>query len=386
MLNIFLGCCPMCAPSPSPRVPEESPAAPAEDTPTPLEPSSREPRAKVVNVDYFKLLLKPIYEGANGIIYRGTDAAKLQKLTLKRVKHRPQETDDEYRRLFDREYNIMANCCNRNVITVVDRAVLTDLDDEVLVLPYFAKGDLLGYMCDVRRFQHQIPPHVLDLVFKQVLKGTKYLHDQGIVHRDLKPENFLIDDLGIIKISDFGYVLDLKGQFPYMHDHLNDVFVGTPLFKAPELFIWEADVESNQFDLEAFIPRIKNDPELLKRLDYWSLGIIYIQMISMKVPWDEAKVDNYAYSKYAENYPRLPGLVKQVLSKLNDKYERFSGNPGLSLFKEIHYDLRPYILGLLNPDPVKRARIADVLESKWIAGTWAKPAELLQKPLTKSSY
>lgn len=380
----------MCAPALSPPVVEDqvrpSPPAATEAAPSLPEVTPLESKAKVINVDYFKLLLKPIYEGANGIIYRGTDAKKLQQLTLKRVKHRPHESDDEYRRLFDREYNIMAHCCNRNIITVVDRAVLNDLTDEVLVLPYFAKGDLLGYMCDLRRFQYQIPPHVLDLVFKQVLKGAKCLHDQGIVHRDLKPENFLIDDQGVIKISDFGYAVDLNGKFPYMHDHLNDVFVGTPLFKAPELFEWEAKVEANEFKIDEFIPQIRNHPETLKRLDYWSLGIIYLQMISMKVPWDEAKPDNYAYSKYVEHYPKLPGLVKTVLSMLNDKLERFSGNPALSLFKEIHYDLRPYILGLLNPDPTKRTTINEVLESKWIAGTWAKTTELLQKPHSKNSY
>lgn len=334
---------------------------------------------KVCGKDYFKLSQRPLYEGANGIVYRGTNAEKTISVTLKRVKHRQGEDDDEYLRLFNREYGIMLGCQNRNVISVIDACTLPDTNDLVLVLPYFGKGDLLGYMCELRRFLIDIPDNVLDLVFKQIAKGAKYLHDRGIVHRDLKPENVLIDDTGVIKISDFGYALDLNGPLAYLTDHPNDVFVGTPLFKAPELFVLEHDVAVNLFNLVEFIDSIRKDHQRMKRVDYWSLGIIYLQMMLMKVPWEMARKDNFAYSRFAEKFPKTSGSVKEVVNKLNDKREKFSGNPGLALFKEIHYDLREIILGLLNPNPAMRLSIDNLLESKWIKGTFAKPQEFLRK-------
>jgi len=40
---------------------------------------------------------------------------------------------------------------------------------------------------------------------KQILEGLKSMHDQGMCHGDLKTNNIMIDDLGIIKLSDFEF-------------------------------------------------------------------------------------------------------------------------------------------------------------------------------------
>lgn len=340
---------------------------------------------KRLNVDYFRLGLKPIYEGANGVIYRGTNAAKLELVTLKKVKLRPDESPEEYRRLVHREFDIMRACKHRNIIRTLD---LVELEDEelVLVLPYYPKGDLLGYMCDLRRFHIELLTNVLDLVFKQVLKGVSYLHAQKLAHRDLKPENFLIDETGVVKILDFGYAVDLAGRFLYLHDHPNDVVVGTPLFKAPELFALEPQVSEPGFDLQRFLEDIKANPRHMQAVDNWLLGIIYLQMMVMSIPWLAARPDNYDYSKYVASYPKTPGELKLIVSKLNDKLAHFLGNPALALFKDIHYDARPEILGLLNPDAGKRLTVDDVLGLKWIKGVFAKPTEFIEKGAKALKY
>jgi len=52
--------------------------------------------------------------------------------------------------------------------------------------------------------------------FKQIVAGTRYLHEMGLAHRDLKLDNCCVNEFGIVKIIDFGCAVVFK--YPFEQD------------------------------------------------------------------------------------------------------------------------------------------------------------------------
>ncbi|MEM9837865.1 MAG: protein kinase [Pseudomonadota bacterium] len=105
----------------------------------------------------------------------------------------PQLTD----RLRD-ERRLLAGLNHPNISQLIDGGETPD------GTPY-----LVTELVEGRTLQHLVTEGPLTVserldVFKDVLKGMTYAHQNGVVHRDLSPANVLIRNDGVVKIIDFG--------------------------------------------------------------------------------------------------------------------------------------------------------------------------------------
>jgi serine/threonine protein kinase len=147
------------------------------------------------------------------------------------------------------EISILRDCTHKNIIMLHDLYFENNTFNIVLPLLDFDLFELF-----ITR-KNPFKTKEIKFWFKQIVQGTKYLHDNYIVHRDLKPENILIDNTNqIIKIADFGLskITDtLDGNFTPL--------LGTPSFVAPEVYL-----QLNHYSY---------------KVDIWALGCILYQFV-----------------------------------------------------------------------------------------------------------
>lgn len=94
-----------------------------------------------------------------------------------------------------------------------------------LVMEYMDQGDLLQKIKDEGKYDEE----EFLTVFRQVVSGLLYLHQNKILHRDIKLDNILLDSKAGAKICDFGISRFVNS------DELLFEYLGTPAYLAPEI-------------------------------------------------------------------------------------------------------------------------------------------------------
>ena len=90
----------------------------------------------------------------------------------------------------------------------------------------------------------------------QIVMALQYLHNDSVVYRDLKPENLLLDMIGYLKITDFGFAKKVEDR--------TWTLCGTPEYLAPEI------IQSKGHG---------------KAVDWWALGILVYEMLAGYPPF-----------------------------------------------------------------------------------------------------
>ena len=229
------------------------------------------------------------------------------------------------------EINILSKINNPYIISL-KCAFKTKIDEETeklnIIMDYVDNGDLNKLLITQKKNEEYFEEkRLLNWLF-QLCLALLYLKKKEIIHRDIKPSNIflMVDDT--ILLGDFG--ISRKVQL----SSKIKTFIGTPIYTPPEIISKKEHSYSS---------------------DIWSLGVTFLQLISLKYPFkgdnNEIIYENIMKRKFNDNI-----LNKEKTGFNNDICKHYSKKllDLINSMISLNPDERPSVENILKSDIIKQ--------------------------------
>ncbi len=223
-------------------------------------------------------LQKLIGKGGFSEVWKAYDLQEFREVAVKvhQLSHHWSEAKKQsYIKHATREYQIHKAMSHDRVVALYDVFEINH-DSFATVLEYCTGMDLEQHLKAVRT----LPEKDARPILLQIMCALQYINrpqegsHAGIIHYDLKPANILFDCNGDIKITDFGLskIIDPSADGTSME--LTSQGAGTYWYLPPECFM------------------IGSTARISNKVDVWSVGIIFFQIIYGMRPFGEGQTQN----------------------------------------------------------------------------------------------
>ncbi|KAJ1512269.1 hypothetical protein HMI54_015828, partial [Coelomomyces lativittatus] len=200
------------------------------------------------SVDEYEKLNR-IDEGAYGVVYRARERKTGEVVALKKMKLDHEKYGFPVTAL--REIATLLACKHPHIINVRKIVMGTSLTSVFIVMD-FLEHDLKTLL---NLMPHPFTASEIKTLIRQLLKAVGHLHANWIFHRDLKTSNLLMNNVGEIKVADFGLARYFSDPPPRPLTQL----VVTLWYRAPELLLGATEYTS--------------------AIDLWSVGCIFAEIV-----------------------------------------------------------------------------------------------------------
>jgi serine/threonine protein kinase len=221
-----------------------------------------------VSADTGLLVTKLIGKGTFASVYLAEDE-KRNQYAVKAIEKNPESTNSSVYN----EIENLSNLCGHPNIVKLYRTVETDT--YIYLIQECCDKDLFDAI------EQGLDELTIRKLFKELCKAVAYCHSKSIYHRDLKPENILIKN-NTLKLCDFGLSTT---------DSLCDEFqTGSVRYMAPEVY---CDPSVSDTSLKM--------PYVSSANDVWALGIILINLLTSRNPWESPSRSDKHFQKFRKN-------------------------------------------------------------------------------------
>ena len=240
------------------------------------------------------------------------------------------------------EISILSKLSNPYIVSL-KCAFKTQIDEQTeklnIIMEYVDNGDLnkliTEYKDSSKYFEEK---RLLNWLF-QLCLALSYLKENEIIHRDIKPSNIFLMQDDTIKLGDFGI-----SKKKSINNNLN-LFIGTPVYTSPEIIMKK---------------------EFSFKTDIWSLGVTFLHLISLHLPFVSEEEENIN-----ENILKKK-LNKEILNKekngFNDTINKTYSKEFLNLIEQmvsINPEQRPSVNDILNNIMIKQRMNEYLIENNF---------------------
>ncbi|MBM6967805.1 Stk1 family PASTA domain-containing Ser/Thr kinase [Pseudoramibacter alactolyticus] len=247
---------------------------------------------KILNGRYE--IIELIGRGGMAYVYKARDL-KLNRFVAVKILREEYTENEQFIKKFDRESQSAAGLSDPNIVSVYDVGV--DGDVYFIVMEYVDGITLKQYLIKKGRLDYEEATNfIID-----VAEALQCAHEHGIIHRDIKPQNIMLTADMTPKVTDFGIARAITSSTITMTNQT----MGSVHYISPE------QARGGFVD---------------ERSDLYSLGIMYYELLTGELPFDEENTVSIAIKHIQEDitppktiFPEIPQSVSDVVVRLCQK-------------------------------------------------------------------
>ena len=260
-------------------------------------------------------IIKTIGEGGMATVYLANDTILDRKVAIK-VLRGDLSNDEKFIRRFKREALSVSNLSHPNIVEVYD---VGEEDGNYYIVMEYIEGKTLKQLLQKRGALTL--NEVIDIM-TQLTDGLAHAHEAYIIHRDIKPQNIMIEDNGLVKITDFGIAMALNST---QLTQTNSV-MGSVHYLPPEQ---------------------ANGKGSTVKSDIYSLGILMYELLTGSVPFKGDTAVEIALKHMKEKIPSIrkqnptiPQSVENIVLKATAKNPKNRYDNVRDMYKDLQTALQ----------------------------------------------
>ena len=260
-------------------------------------------------------IIKTIGEGGMANVYLANDTILDRKVAIK-VLRGDLSNDEKFIRRFKREALSVSNLSHPNIVEVYD---VGEEDGNYYIVMEYIEGKTLKQLLQKRGVLTL--NEVIDIM-TQLTDGLAHAHEAYIIHRDIKPQNIMIEDNGLVKITDFGIAMALNST---QLTQTNSV-MGSVHYLPPEQ---------------------ANGKGSTVKSDIYSLGILMYELLTGSVPFKGDTAVEIALKHMKEKIPSIrkqnptiPQSVENIVLKATAKNPKNRYDNVRDMYKDLQTALQ----------------------------------------------